>query len=349
MKKSMIVLAALGAFAGAASAQSSVTLFGTLDPSVQNAKTTFGDGSSKNQSLLGNDGRGTTQVSVKGTTDLGGGLSGIFLYEGDINVASSTGVSAAGTSSGFHTVGSRGGEIFGGLAGGFGSIKLGSPNTPTLNSQASRQPIGTKIGSGFGSSLGTSHVRNNNSLRYDTPNLGGVVISGAYAFKSQATQSVASITTTADIGSIYDLGVDAAFGPIKLGLTQYGQQKANTQLSNHTQTNVYFQYLIGGSTIYAGFDTQKDPAAGDKSSGANVAAKIDVGGGVYLIANAAKKNDKSVANNDITTVALGGEYALGKQTVLYARLVNEKTSNVAATATAVAKVNTVLVGIQNNF
>lgn len=207
--------------------------------------------------------------------------------------------------------------------------------------------MGTKIGGGFNTgSLGIAHVRNNNSLRYETPNFGGVTVSAAYAFKSKSGQAVAGITTTADIGSVLDIGVDAAFGPAKFGLSQYSQKKAGTQVSDHTQTNLYGQFAVATSTIYAGFVSQKD-TAGNKASGPNLAAKVGMGD-LSLLANVSKLNDKSAANQDKTTTAVGIDYALGKRTTLYSRLSVDKTSNITA-ATSAKKVNSFVVGTQVNF
>ena len=75
MKKSLLSLAALGAFAGVAHAQSSVTLYGVVDTGI----------------LVNNNVKGLHQYSLsqgtssrwglKGTEDLGGGLSAIFTLE----------------------------------------------------------------------------------------------------------------------------------------------------------------------------------------------------------------------------------------------------------------------------
>ncbi|MDB5874066.1 MAG: gram-negative porin family protein [Ramlibacter sp.] len=51
MKKSLIALAALASFAGLASAQSSVTLFGVVDATIAH-----GSGSIANRNLLNNSG-----------------------------------------------------------------------------------------------------------------------------------------------------------------------------------------------------------------------------------------------------------------------------------------------------
>ena len=70
MKKSLIALAALGAFAGAASAQSSVTLFGIVDTGIRAVRN---DGVGTVKSLT-NEGLSANRIGVRGEEDLGGGL-----------------------------------------------------------------------------------------------------------------------------------------------------------------------------------------------------------------------------------------------------------------------------------
>ena len=72
MKRSLLALAVLGAFAGAASAQSSVTLYGRVDLA---AGKTFG---SENHGIANGSG---SRFGVRGVEDLGGGLSAIFNIE----------------------------------------------------------------------------------------------------------------------------------------------------------------------------------------------------------------------------------------------------------------------------
>src|ERR1700709_2722339 len=77
---SVISMATL-AFAGAAHAQSSVTLYGTIDNSI-----TYVHNAAGNQNLwaLGNSSAGNlsgARVGVKGNEDLGGGLAAIFQLE----------------------------------------------------------------------------------------------------------------------------------------------------------------------------------------------------------------------------------------------------------------------------
>jgi predicted porin len=354
MKKSLVALAAV-AVTGAAFAQSTVTLFGTFDPSYQNIATTYGGGAKSTQNTVGNDARGTSQISVRGVEDLGGGLKAQFLYEGDFHVGSSTGtVAPGGTSAGLHAIGSRGGEIYAGVMGGFGDLKIGTPNTPSLSVQGGRSPIGTKIGSGFNSTSGTSHVRENSSIVYRSPAMAGFTVAVGYAFKAGANasstpgqQAVAGITPAAAQGSKSDIGLFYAGGPIRAGVTFFEQDATATVAGKNKQTNIYAQYDFAGSTAYVGFHDEK-LTSGAKSDGYNVAIKYALTPAMYLIGNYASLNDKAAANADKTILALGGEYVLSKRSTVYARYVEEKNDNVTLT-TAIKGVKTTLIGLQHNF
>jgi len=95
MKKSLFALAALGAFASAAQAQSSVTLFGALDGSLamgQNiSKVTSASTASVTSATSGGSGMYMLDSSIvssnwgmRGSEDLGGGKKANFYVEGDL-------------------------------------------------------------------------------------------------------------------------------------------------------------------------------------------------------------------------------------------------------------------------
>jgi hypothetical protein len=81
MKKSLLALAVLSAFAGVASAQSSVQLFGTLDVGGKYLKN---DGRSKQWSEE-TDGINSSEIRFQGIEDLGGGLKAGFNLRSGIN------------------------------------------------------------------------------------------------------------------------------------------------------------------------------------------------------------------------------------------------------------------------
>ena len=75
MKKSLLALAVLGAFAGAASAQTRVTVYGVVDAGVAYKN----DGNPAGKTLGLDSGlQSGSRLCFKGSEDLGGGLSAIF-------------------------------------------------------------------------------------------------------------------------------------------------------------------------------------------------------------------------------------------------------------------------------
>src|SRR5690349_21044336 len=117
MKKSLLALAVLGAFAGVASAQSSVTLFGIVDVNLRYVK----NGDDRAQKQLGTDGINSSRLGFRGVEDLGGGLKAGFWIEGAISP----------------DVGTSGGQTWQrrstvSLLGNFGEVRLGRDYTPTF-------------------------------------------------------------------------------------------------------------------------------------------------------------------------------------------------------------------------
>ena len=85
MKKSLIALAALAAV-GAASAQSSVTLYGAVDIGygAHKTETRNGSGSIKSSGVMDGANAGN-RIGFRGTEDLGGGLKANFVVEQGIS------------------------------------------------------------------------------------------------------------------------------------------------------------------------------------------------------------------------------------------------------------------------
>lgn len=100
MKKSLLAVAVLGAFAGAASAQSSVTLFGVVDLSGNYVD----NGGKKVYSLQSNQ-LNSNRLGFRGTEDLGGGLAAGFWLEAGMgndvgSVGGSNGIAGAAAGAG---------------------------------------------------------------------------------------------------------------------------------------------------------------------------------------------------------------------------------------------------------
>ncbi len=136
MKKSLLALAVLGAFASAASAQStsSVTLFGVLDV---NARYVNNDGVKQYQ--MGSDGINSSRLGFRGVEDLGGGLSAGFWLEGALTPQNGT--TTGQTWRRRSTVS---------LLGGWGEARFGRDYTATFWNSTIFDPFGTNGVGGAG-------------------------------------------------------------------------------------------------------------------------------------------------------------------------------------------------------
>ena len=246
MKKSLVALAVLAA-AGAASAQSSVTLFGIVDAAVsyQSATTKsyslltipgypfplYTETSNKQSNwALRNSGYNSSRIGFRGVEDLGGGLAASFWLEAPItNDDGATGISTFARRS---TVS---------LSGGFGEIRLGRDYTPTFWNDTIFDPFGTN-GSGTnvistvsGGVVGSNYVRASNSIGYFLPkNLGGFYGQFMYSLheniKNSALGSAANPSTAGKyIGGRFGY----ANGPLDVAFA-YGESTKTDSLVNGT-------------------------------------------------------------------------------------------------------------------
>jgi predicted porin len=352
MKKTLVAIAALAAFG--AQAQSTVSITGTIDPHYQVAKTTTGSGVTRTNTTMETSKVGTSNVTFSGTEDLGGGLKGLFLYEMDFDAT----VSGTGPTAG--------GQIYAGVAGGLGSVKMGVPNTPSLSTQVGRAGgFGSKIGggrSGFELS-GTSRTRNSDTVLLESANYSGFSVQYAYTHGVSAANNDQGFAKAGAVKSINDYGVFYKNGPIDAGVSTYKQ----AAVVNHT--TAYASYTLGDFKVIAGMHSQNnlksttEAAANDgvtpvvapvlgvavgKIKGKNIGATYTMGATTFM-ANVARANDTTTNDRDLSMTAVGVKYELSKRTSLNARLINEKRSNVASTSTNIAKQSTTLLGIQHNF
>jgi predicted porin len=313
MKKTLIALAAL-AVSGAAFAQSTVTISGTLDPSYSKATTTTAAGAKSSATVLGNSQQGTTNIRFSATEDLGGGLKAMVTMEQNFD--------STDGSNGAYTVG----EIFTALSGGFGTIRLGAANSPTLGVQAGRSPFGTKVGSGYATTSGAANTRNDDSIVYTSPTMGGFSIGVASALKVAGGAAAKN-----------DIALNYAAGPLVVGVSSVSQK------ATIAQTNLMARYNLGFATVYAGYVTEdnKAGAANSKKKGSNIGIAAPMGA-LTLMANVASWDVAGGTAGDRDITAVGVKYDLSKRTSTYARMVTDKTKGGS-------KVQTTLVGLQHNF
>lgn len=172
MKKSLLALAVLGAYAGVASAQSSVTLFGTVDMAGSYVKNDTTGGADGNRWSLATNGINSSQLGFRGIEDLGGGLKAGFYLLADLANVDTGGAQNGPTGTSQKFFGRRSTVS---LYSNFGELRLGRDYTPTFWNLTIFDAFGTN---GVGSSLNPRQLyegtRSDNSIGYFLPsNLGG--------------------------------------------------------------------------------------------------------------------------------------------------------------------------------
>jgi len=163
---------------GAAHAQSSVTLYGIIDQGIDYTNNAGHGAALRMQSgdVLG------SRFGLKGSEDLGGGLSAVFRLENGFNAANG----ALG----------QGGRLFGrqayvGLSSDkYGTLTLGRQYDPTADLFAAQTAAGNWAGNiaavPFDNDNADWDFRVNNSVKYTSPTIGGFSGEAMYAFSNTA-------------------------------------------------------------------------------------------------------------------------------------------------------------------
>jgi predicted porin len=306
MKKSLLALAVLSAFAGAASAQSSVTLSGGIDVSIerQNGAWNFGTGNS-----------GRSNFTLSGTEDLGGGMRAFFALNYRFRAADGTTTSQPLTGRFWR-------QSWVGLGGGFGEIRLGRM-LPTLQIyNGDFDPFGTEtIGSthtgGLNAGLAGS-ARNNNNILYVSPNLGGLQL---HANIAAADQNGPATATTMPNGAERPIGFGAyyAAGPLRVAA-------AYDRNANDGKTKgVYGSFNAGFATLMAQWENgdcgpASTPAGGDWSCGTGTSTDVSIwsiGARVPFGAATLKAGYRNSSDLEQKKIGLGLDYNLSKRTIVY--------------------------------
>ena len=190
MKKTLLAAALLAGFAGAASAQSSVTLYGVVDVGVLSQTLKTGDNDklgsrSSNQTGMASGQQAGSRWGLKGVEDLGNGLSANFVYESAVNVGD-------GSSSGFTRQ-----STLGIVSKSWGALDLGRRTTPGTAAFAGIDPFGNGFGTAaIDSSMGMAFARYSNMIMYSTPNIKGFSGNIGYSFDTGGTILGAPIANT---------------------------------------------------------------------------------------------------------------------------------------------------------
>ncbi len=294
--------------AGAASAQTSVTIYGRVDAGIDyttnssdNGKTSGGRWSAASNQW------GTSMIGFKGNEDLGGGLKAIFDLESGFGAPTGTTNNSA-LFNRFAYVGLTSSTA--------GTVKFG--NILAIDNDVWYiDPMGQQWMSSASLVKGRSWLNAPNSVQYESPNLGGFTANVQYSFgqvagstssNSKGGVSLAYVQPTFEIRAIYDVTHDAGGDYSDI----YNTSK---------------EFILGGTAtfgpakLFAAYQTLSAPNAPvdqtDKAKHYWLGVNYQATAPLLLRAavfHVAPNNGASSAN----LYVIGADYSLSKRTLLWA-------------------------------
>lgn len=375
MKKSLLALAVLGAFAAGAQAQTTnVSIGGVFQANYKSYKASGATTARTTERENRIDDDFNSRFWLTGSEDLGGGLSAIFYVENRFNTDQQA---ATATGNGLGN-----GDTWVGLKGSWGQVTVGK------HTWMSAQGLITEMQAGNGSLMAiptsmlatyTLHnqaggyldvTRRANSITYRSPNFSG--FSGTVGISTASAgnegQTVAGGNTYSD-GREYYLQGAYANGPLFLNLAYRNHNVEGRTGTDNRQIRASGSYKFGAIKVGLNIDraTNKTVAAGVQTASVSRTAwslPISYGFGNNTVAFIYGRagNLGGTANTGAHMWTLGWDYALSKRTnvgVYYSRLDNKSaatyqpflaaTSFTGSALTAGENASTFAVGLKHNF
>lgn len=312
MKKTLLALAAVAA-SSAAFAQSSLTLYGVADLSVERVKDT------KQYNRVSSSNYSSSRIGFKGTEDLGEGLKANFVLESGVNV----------------DTGENGGKAvrffdraaWVGLTGGAGEVRVGRQDTSIGLIAADTSILGGQAYDDLKmikSAAADGYRRADNAITYVLPQfITGLTSQLQYTVKAGTSSATGAETSddTKNVGRATGLNVKYASGPVLAGLGYINVKDTNGTTAGNQQANatlVYAGYDLGMAKVIAYYDTETKAA--ERMSLIGLKAVVPVSEELTVTAGLSQaKNTAGLAagNDDAMIVSAKVAYKLSKRTVAY--------------------------------
>jgi len=293
MKAPLIAAAALLMLSGASYAQADVTIYGIVDSGLVRES----GGPAGSVTALGGGVASGSRLGLKGKEDLGGGLSANFLMENGFN---------ADTGS----LG-QGGLLFGrqmfvGLSGNVGTVKLGRQYSPYyLALRDIADPFAAGLAGRAGNIMATN-TRVDNMINYVTPKFGGFFADLAYGLGEMPGDARKSRTVGGALG--YEQGPLA----VKVAHHQLNNPTATDRTRNTLLTGRYNFGPVEGTLGYA-----VNKGAGSADSRDLIVGISAPFGANQVLASYIRHDDRTPADRDAHQWAIGYLHGLSKRTDLY--------------------------------
>jgi len=342
MKKSLIALAAMSAVAGAAQAQSTVSVYGLIDSGyVSTEQDTIKFTASSNSNALrtkesqgiASSASASSRLGFRGVEDLGGGLKAEFVVETGLNATNST----------VSTFNNR--QSFVGLTGGFGAVRVGTQYTAHHVLAGALSPAtGVNLAGDLNYSIGQSAsaltnlgvtTTATNLAVSATPAQVAAAFQAVGNFQNVTTATLLTSTTTTDLQKALNGATTVALNNRLARVDGAGYTvRRNNTISYVTPNMNGFQLGFG----YNAPSTDKTIGGNDvKSSSQSVSVSYTAG---KLVAGAAYSSGK--------TSSVGADASASRTPVAITQYDADGTA-VAARVTGIADVSGSVINASNTF
>jgi predicted porin len=354
MKKSLLALGILGAFAGVAQAQSAVQIYGIVDAGViKRSDQTLAIGKRANNTL-----------GFKGTEDLGNGLKALFQLE--IRYEPDTGTTEQGANGVQRPLFQGQSRV--GLQGDFGMVRLGRGLTAFQETSTAFEPFhGIPSPVGFQTDLtvagytsdplglvGNSTNRFSNAVFYNSPEFAGFQINTTIGTK-EANQGPAVTGTGTNLAPQYPANAEGSATPFSTSAT-YKNGPAAAMLAFERNAIETRLWSIAGSVFatpelklmasYTRQDRGHTALINPKTKAWVLGANYTMGPGKILAGYGQKSPDGFVKTKQMS---IGYEYSLSKRTYLYVDASRKNANTVTATPGVATRINTYDIGMNHAF
>ena len=313
--KKVLSLAIAAALVVPATAMAGATLFGKAHFIIENVDTDTNDATTPNED---GDAWGVdsihSRVGVKGSEDLGGGLTGVYHFEFKVNQDSGSGL------------GDR--NQFIGLAGGFGTMLLGRHDTPLKMSQGKFDEFGD-LPNGDLANVIPGDDRVDNVIAYVSPAMGGLTLVGAVVAGERADIDLDGPADHISLAGLYSNGPIFA----SLAYNTYDLGSVNIEPSLLRATAVWNGGMWQAGLMYSSMDLDIDGVDDPDFLGLSGHVKLGSAGKVkaqYLMGDSTNGGVAALVagftpnvnvgmpvtdpENDVTQFSVGYEHAMSKRT-----------------------------------
>ena len=312
MQKNHLLLALLAAVgASSAMAQSSVTLYGRVNTSVERQK----DGDVTTTGMFNN----ASRIGFKGVEDLGGGLKAGFQLEAGFASDTGSGTGWPGLPSGTGINFGRQSEV--NLSGGFGMVRLGNFFPESYFATAGyvsmhNHDTGSSSDALYYDPVWFGGLGTKNKVGYRSPSLGGLVIDAAVSLHEKGDLYVGNTV----VGKLpekngFDLAANYNLGALALG-AGYSYVNSNYQLGLRA-AYTFGAFTVGGYYQRNKDDNQFAPGGWGTRNNFRLSGMYTMGASEFHV-NLGRANNWSNVNDSASTqYTVGYNYNLSKRTKVY--------------------------------